>query len=278
MNWRILALIMIALSKSIMQDNILLNKKVLVAEDNTINQMVVKHTLTKLGAIPDIAADGQEAVEKMKLNRYDLILMDIQMPLLDGYDTTKFIRNQLQSNIPIIAMTAFALKGEDDKCIECGMNGYVSKPFTIESLRAAIQSVLEVPVAATTNPYILSTSNVAVDIGMLYEIAGDDSAYINTMITTFLENMPKTLAKIEADLAAEDWDNLYRSAHYAKSSLSVIKISDTIDWVQKIEERAKAKHDVETIPALLNRLKENYAIGEKLLLQKFGNACVTQMV
>lgn len=253
-----------------MSDQILRNKMVLVAEDNGINQMVVKHTLLKLGASADIAVDGAEAIEKFKEHPYDLILMDIQMPEMDGYEATSYIRNQLQSNVPIIAMTAFALKGEEEKCFECGMNGYVSKPFTIDSLSTAIQDVLSVPAEINNNPYILVHQHVAVDISMLYDISGNDEAYILTMAQTFLENMPGTLQKIEQGIANEDWENVYRSAHYAKSSLSVIKVSEMFDWILQIEMNAKNKVHLTDIPALFIKAKEQFRLAERALAEKFG--------
>jgi CheY-like chemotaxis protein/HPt (histidine-containing phosphotransfer) domain-containing protein len=253
-----------------MKENILQNKKVLVAEDNVINQMVVKHSLAKLGATTDIAGDGNEAIEKMKAATYDLVLMDIQMPIMDGYEATGFIRNQLKSTVPIIAMTAFALKGEDEKCYECGMNGYVSKPFTLDSLYNAIQNVFQLPYSVNTNPNILGNKEVAIDLSMLYEIAGTDPAYINMMISTFLENMPATIDKIEANFQIEDWENLYRSAHYAKSSLSVIKIADMYDWVTRIEQSAKKKIDLAMLPELIEQVKQKFVIVEKILSEKFS--------
>lgn len=253
-----------------MTENILNNKIVLVAEDNAINQMVVKHTLLKLGASSDIAGDGTEAIEKFKNNHYDLILMDIQMPLMDGYEATTYIRSQLKSPVPIIAMTAFALNGEDEKCYECGMNGYVSKPFTIESLSAAIEKVLLIPTEISDNPYILGNENVAVDVSMLYDISGNDENYIHTMVQTFLENMPVTIGKIEKSLEDKDWENLYKSAHYAKSSLSVIKIGELFEWVVKVEVNAKNKINLETLPGLVEKIKEKYLLAERVLAEKFG--------
>lgn len=255
---------------TVMKENILQDKNVLVVEDNVINQMVVKHSLVKLGATADIAGDGNEAIEKIRSTSYDLILMDIQMPVMDGYETTAFIRNQLKSNVPVIAMTAFALKGEDEKCYECGMNGYVSKPFTLDSLYNAIHGVFQLPYSVSTNPNILGNHEVAIDLSMLYEIAGNDPAYINTMISTFLENMPVTIGKIETNFQAEDWENLYRSAHYAKSSLSVIKIADMYDWVTTIEQSARRKVDLAALPELIERVKQKFVIVEKILSEKFS--------
>ncbi|MDB5192445.1 MAG: luxQ [Segetibacter sp.] len=252
------------------QDNFLENKQVLVAEDNAINQMVVKHTLLKLGALPDIAVDGVEAIEKIKTTKYDLVLMDIQMPRLDGYETARYIRNQLKNAVPIIAMTAFALTGEDEKCFESGMNGYISKPFTIESLHDSIKAVLETPSSLQDNPNILSNKEVAVDINMLYEIAGNDKAYIEMMIKTFLENIPGSLNKIEEAATNEDWENTYLAAHYTKSSLSVIKVDDMFDCVFKIEKNARNKVDLQSILPLVKKLKEKFAQAEQLLSSRFA--------
>lgn len=253
-----------------MSENILLNKNVLVAEDNAINQMVVKHTLLKLGATADIAGDGAEAIEKFKKNKYDLILMDIQMPLMDGYEATAYIRNQLQSNVPIIAMTAFALNGEDEKCYECGMNNYVSKPFSIENLSSVIQKVLSLPAEVNANPYILVNKNVSVDLSLLYDISGDDESYISVMVQTFLENMPDTLKKIKQHLHDEDWEALYKAAHFAKSSLSVIKVSEMYEAVISIEQNAKAKTNLQTLPALVKKVNECFLVAEEVLSKKFS--------
>jgi CheY-like chemotaxis protein len=255
------------------QENFLENKRVLVAEDNPINQMVVKHTLVKLQAQPDIVQDGIEAIEKVKTNTYDLILMDIQMPRLDGYETTRYIRNQLNNSVPIIAMTAFALAGEDEKCYECGMNGYVGKPFTLESLHDTIKSVLGKPSTLQANRNILSTKEVAVDISMLYEIAGNDEPYIETMIRTFLENMPGSLEKIAQAFKEQDWENVYRAAHYAKSSLSVIKIDDMFDCALKIETNAKHKVDLLAISPLLTKMQQKFKLAEQLLFARFKVLC-----
>ncbi len=253
-----------------MRDYILQNKKVLVVDDNIINQTVVKHALIKLGAMTEIAGDGEEAITLFRNNIYDLVLMDVQMPIMDGYDATRYIRNQLQSKVPIIAMTAFALKGEDEKCLESGMNGYVSKPFTLESLYNAINQVFDTNVIVQSNPYILTDNNTSVDVSMLYEIVGNDEEYIKAMITTFIENIPTIVQKIEAALANKDWDNVAKSAHYAKSSLSVVKIAEILDWIIMIEYSARKKSDLEAIPALIAKVKEKFVIVGNILMERFS--------
>ncbi len=116
--------------------------RILLVEDNLINQKVAAHTIKKNGHILDIANNGLEAVEKYKENKYDLILMDIQMPKMNGYEATQAIRNiemkESKETTKIIAMTANALKGEREKCLKLGMNGYLSKPFKQEDLIAVL--------------------------------------------------------------------------------------------------------------------------------------------
>ena len=120
-------------------------KKVLVVEDNLVNQMVIKGMLGKIGVPFDLANNGQEALEKVGAHAYDLILMDCQMPVLDGYSATEKIR-QLESDaakIPIVALTAHALAEEAQRCSAVGMNDFLSKPLTMDVLRNMLEKWLK---------------------------------------------------------------------------------------------------------------------------------------
>ena len=120
------------------------NVRLLVAEDHNINQMVIKGVLKELGLSCDIACNGEEAVEFVQKNRYDIVLMDIQMPLMDGYEATHRIRSleTALANIPIIAMTANAMEGDREKCLAHGMDDYVSKPLQPEKLKEVLEKLL----------------------------------------------------------------------------------------------------------------------------------------
>ncbi len=117
-------------------------KHILIVEDNKINQVIATRVINKFGFSSDIAENGLIAIEKLKQQHYDLVLMDMQMPEMDGYEATTVIRTQLKSNVPIIALTAHAMKEEREKCLRLGMNEYISKPFDQHELYDLILGVL----------------------------------------------------------------------------------------------------------------------------------------
>lgn len=119
------------------------------------------------------------------------------------------------------------------------------------------------------NPHIIGNENILVDISMLYQISGNDESFINTMVQTFLKTMPETIRKIEQSLSEKDWENVYRSAHFAKSSLSIIKIDEMIDWIMQAEVSAKNETDLNILPDLVKKIKEKYAFAEAVLWERF---------
>jgi len=120
--------------------------KILLVEDNPINQLLAKKVLSNWSCIPDTAENGKIAIEKLNTCDYDIILMDIQMPEMDGYETTNYIRNKMnetKKKVPIIAMTAHAGSGEADKCLSLGMDDYISKPFVPHELNKKIVKLVK---------------------------------------------------------------------------------------------------------------------------------------
>jgi CheY-like chemotaxis protein len=122
---------------------------ILLAEDNEINQKIIKYSLTNAGYKVDIANNGQEAIDMYHTGNYDLVLMDVQMPILDGFEATAHIREVESAElngtnrIPIVALTANAMKGDREKCLNAGMDEYLSKPFTPNDLISIIRSVTD---------------------------------------------------------------------------------------------------------------------------------------
>ncbi len=119
------------------------------------------------------------------------------------------------------------------------------------------------------NPYIIENKDVSIDVSMLYNISGNDESFICTMVQTFLKTMPETIKKLKESLNNQDWENVYKSAHFAKSSLSVIKIDEMLDWVVQAELSAKDESSVYLLPDLVKKIIEKYSFAEVLLKEKF---------
>ncbi len=120
----------------------LIGKQVLVVEDNLTNQMVASQLLTRVGILVDIAGNGQEALVALQGKTYDAVLMDVMMPVMDGLDATRAIRQTLRLNLPIIALTANAMKGDREKCLEAGMDEYLTKPVEMERLYQTLEKLM----------------------------------------------------------------------------------------------------------------------------------------
>lgn len=116
--------------------------------------------------------------------------------------------------------------------------------------------------------YLLQNGDVVIDISMLYEISDNDKNFILTMVRTFLKNMPVTLQNLEQGLNNKDWEQVYKAAHSAKSSLSVLKIKQMLDLVLQIEENALNKINLDNVPALADKIKQTFFFAEQILIEK----------
>ena len=215
--------------------------RILLAEDNAINQKVALRILENAGYRADAVGDGREAVEALVRIRYDLVLMDVQMPEMDGFEATREIRQRESRSqvrcIPIIAMTAHAMVGDRERCLEAGMDDYVSKPIRAEELIAVIERYTPSR-AASTAPVQeqITTHEEAVRNGLtseralepainvaaleqLQELAGsDDPDFVPSLIALFLHDTPPRLQAMQKAVAAGDRTTLARLAHTLRSS------------------------------------------------------------
>ena len=177
--------------------------RVLLVEDNLINQKVAMRILEKIGFRADSAFNGKEAITALKKIPYDLVLMDVQMPEMDGFEATKYIRRGegeiTNPSVPIIAMTAHAMKGDREKCIQVGMNDYVSKPINPEKLYEAIERQLPQKVFKHTRVQVApggDTSDVF-DYEALKERLDNDSEIIKSVLDAFLEEIPLQINSVK---------------------------------------------------------------------------------
>lgn len=208
------------------------NLKILLCEDNVLNQKLAKSVINNFGFDLDIAQNGEEGIELLSQNEYDLVLMDLQMPVKDGYQTTEYIRNEMNSTIPIIAMTAHSLVGEQERCYKVGMNAYVPKPFKQAVLLKAIKTVM-------TPDYIVNYKRI-IDMSFLDEMSGGDSEFRKEMINLFIEKIPSQVTQLEEAFKNIDYDNVKKLAHNMKSSMDIFMLQDLSNCLSIIEEEASS--------------------------------------
>jgi signal transduction histidine kinase/DNA-binding response OmpR family regulator len=204
---------------------------ILVVEDNQVNQSLLQQLFKQWQLSFDLAQNGKEAITLLRARKYDLILMDIQMPVMDGYTATTEIRKVLKIDTPIIAMTAHALSGEREKCLGLGMDEYISKPVREENLLQLIQRFIPVynPIAAGA---VVSRKAPGVyqyiNLDYMKEISAGNSEYEKAVTGQFLEAMPVELQDLEQAWRAKNNDALKRVAHNMKTTISVMGLNNLL--------------------------------------------------
>ena len=214
---------------------------VLLAEDNLVNQTLAVRLLEKRGYEVRVVSNGQEAVEAAATSTFDLILMDVQMPILDGLEATARIRKDEQARAvrtPIVAMTAHAMRGDRERCLESGMDGYVTKPVRPGDLFAAIDAAIGVkhPAAPQAEPPAMPTP---IDWNGALERTDGDRALLREIVELFVSESDAMLAEVRGALAAADAPRLRRAAHTLKGSLGYFTQGDPFQAAVRLEQMGR---------------------------------------
>lgn len=216
------------------------NLLALVVEDNEINQSLIRHLFKSWGLSYELAANGKEAVEKLCVKPYHLILMDIQMPEMDGYTATLQIRNRLHLTTPIIAMTAHAYAGEREKCLSYGMNEYISKPLREKQLHMLIKQFSH----AGSGPPVMEVTTINdspggyryIDFSYMKEVSNGDIEYEKDVTSEFIAAAPAALRSIADAWERGDIPALRQSAHNMKTTISVMGLNDKLNGLLDLME------------------------------------------
>ena len=210
---------------------------VLLVEDNQVNQLVAKGILSKLGYKAFMATNGQEALDFLVKQRVDLVLMDIQMPVMDGLEATQRIRageqDVLDPNVPIIAMTARAMQGDREKCIESGMDDYVAKPIDPAVLSAALSRFIRKEKRVDGFP-ASATSRIFDRPGLEGRLQGD-RVQISTILKIFVQDSSNRLALMKERLERQDQDGLHADVHHLKGSAGNVGATEVYDTLKAME-------------------------------------------
>jgi PAS domain S-box-containing protein len=240
--------------RTIINTNSLKDKKILVVDDNEMNRMVATLILTDYGSLVTEVVNGLEAIKQLERNSFDLILMDIQMPLLNGYDATKKIRTELKSHIPIIALTANAIKGEHEKCIKAGMDDYLSKPFEEHQFLQIVSHWLENPKDPTIDLNENKKASSLYSLSKLENIARGNQQFIDKMIQLFIDQTPKSVEELKAAYKAGDNSKVKSIAHRIKPSIDTMGIDILKDEIRTIEKGAGSHPSSEQFEKLISKL------------------------
>lgn len=252
---------------------------VLLVEDNPMNQKLASHILKAWGCHFVVANDGEEAIEKSRERHFDIILMDIHMPKLDGYEATAQIRadgQNINQNTLIIGLTAAAMLDEKQRAIESGMNQFITKPFSPSALSELILNSLQLSHSPEKKQLDMNTEQehnqapVSVDLAYLNEFSGGDKDFIREIIQTFLQEAPGNIARLSEGLGEEDWDSVYRAAHQLKPNYMMLGMPAQQEAALSIEKLAKSGPQKTEIDDMITQLVADTHKAFPLLEEKLS--------
>ena len=248
--------------------------RILLVEDNAINQQVATELLEQAGFVVTVANNGREGVQKVKTSEFDLVLMDIQMPEMDGHEATRIIRKDPGfDSLPIVALTAHAMAGEREKCLNTGMNDYLSKPIKTQELYAVLIKWIKpgdrsVPVSQGPPPtkedrdelpVELPTSLPGIDINSGLKNVGGNKKLYKQLLQEFYTDYEETAAKIKDSLAKGDIEYVRRTAHTIKGISGSIGAEDLQIEAGKLE-LAIMQGKLESVEKLVENFEESIDI------------------
>jgi CheY-like chemotaxis protein/HPt (histidine-containing phosphotransfer) domain-containing protein len=242
------------------------DKNVLIVEDNEINRIVLHSSLKQYNLNVAMTQNGLEAVNYLRDNpNIDLVLMDLHMPEMDGYEATKHIRNDLKLSIPIVILTASALRNEKEKSVELGANDYLTKPFAPEQLRACLEEYLGAhePVSQQTEAAPVKNDEPGYDVSGLLQMA--DTRVIKTIHAMFEKVIPEGLDELKDSAMKKDWEKVKFISHKLKGSLGVIRIHSVLKNMSAVEVLAKEGRELDTILPMVDTSITDYQVISPLI-------------
>jgi PAS domain S-box-containing protein len=263
-------------------------KRILIAEDVALNQFIASQILESWGMVVAVADNGKIAVDMVQQSAYDLILMDIQMPEMDGIEATEIIRKMADpvlSKIPIIALTANALKGDNHRYFQVGMNDYITKPYTEEKLFSVISKFLtasapsnssnensshkvnedSVKEIAFPNPHQIAEP-LLYDLTMVKQIGKGNAIFLQKMVALFLTQMPIDIDHLREAAGKLDWDAVSKLAHRMKPTIDGMGMISLKESIRELESRS-SNHVLLSDQEMKTLLTSITSIMEKTLLQ-----------
>jgi CheY-like chemotaxis protein/HPt (histidine-containing phosphotransfer) domain-containing protein len=254
--------------------------RLLLVDDNLINQKVASRLLQQMGYRPEIATNGFEAIRALERKPFDVILMDVQMPELDGLEATRRIRLRQQEPDPhphfkapvlIVAMTASAMQGDREKCLAAGMNEYLAKPIRPETLQAALESCAAMLTESTASTGAVTpvsrpaTEEGPVDLERLMDFAAGDQEQLAELITIYLRQTAEQIESLASALQSGDATRVARIAHSCAGASATCGMRRIVPVLRQLEVVA-TEGDLAPVGDLVGKVKEEFSVIKQFLL------------
>ncbi len=249
------------ITRSSLRDHAVGNKtlKILLAEDNLVNQKLATRMLEKRNHTVTVVLNGKEALAALKKEAYDLALMDMQMPEMDGFEATRILREQEKStgkHLPVIAMTALAMNGDRERCLEAGMDGYLSKPIRPQELDTALDALVELKEGQSKREDITMVSNGSVEVAQLLDRIDDDRSLLVELIDIFRREYPENLQAARRAIDSNNSADLQRAGHTLRGALANLSAGRASDIAAELEAVGQSKDLHKAQPVLDNLVSE----------------------
>ncbi|HTN05660.1 response regulator [Agriterribacter sp.] len=236
----------------------LTNIAILLVEDNEMNTLLASAIIQGTGANVTEADNGMDAIQLLRSRSFDLVLMDLHLPVMDGFETTRYIRNNLSIAIPIIAITANVVNGEENKCIEAGMNGFISKPYTEKVLLDKIATCIPFKngMAERMVTETAAVSSALYSLSFLEDISKGNRKMLQQMILVFVEQAPAAVNQLKAAYNNHNFSEIYSIAHRIKPDIDNLNIVSLKDDIRQIEVFAEQKQNGAALKTLIVNLDD----------------------
>jgi len=245
-------------SELLVLDKEIKNIKVLVVEDIALNQLLMRTLLEDFGFECEIAGNGRIAVDMLRMNHYDIVLMDLQMPEMNGFEATEYMRNTMNLTIPIIALTADVTTVDVAKCKSVGMNDYIAKPVDENLLYTKIIGFVQKPliVVAETEEIEIQKTIKYTDLDYLIRRTKSNPILMMEMISLYLEQTPPLITIMKQSWKEKNWTSLYASVHKMIPSFAIMGIStDFENMAKKVQDFAKCQEQAEGISEMVIQIE-----------------------
>lgn len=229
--------------------------RILVAEDHPINQEVITEILTHAGAVSCIARNGREALDLLGQQHFDCVLLDIQMPVMDGFETIRLIRaNPALAGMPVIAMTASTSTEEHKRYLAAGMSDFIGKPFDLDVLFTTIAKWLVACKQTVSNTSDAVSVDTVINLSVLAKWIGDDKLTLRGFFIRFLESARLDMTRIDAALEREDFAVLATLAHHVSSPARMVGAIEFADLCRALEKHGKIEGDVKQAQEIISQM------------------------